>query len=137
MRGIKFRTWNKLANRWATHEEQLCEIPVSATVRSPSILTCGCDDFEINSFTGLHDKSGKEIYEGDIVKAWSQGSCGIFQIKWREDGGGSPMWLLYPAWQNGEMWGISASREQDGKCYDRGLEVIGNIWKNPDLLGCA
>lgn len=89
------------------------------------------EDFEVipetvGRFIGVRDKYVSKIYEGDNVVAWSQGSCGKFEIKMREDGGGTPCWLLYPAWQNGEMWNIAASREKDGLVYDRGLTIVGN-----------
>jgi uncharacterized phage protein (TIGR01671 family) len=87
----------------------------------------------VGQFTGFRDKNKKKVYEGDIVKAWSQGFCGTFEIKWREDGGGAPMYILYPAFQNGEMWYLSSSRLRDGFCYDEALEVIGNIVDNPEL----
>jgi uncharacterized phage protein (TIGR01671 family) len=90
---------------------------------------------KLMQYTGLKDKNGKEIYEGDIVEAWSEGKHGKFEIRWRQDGGGTPSWLMYPAWQEGEIWRIASSREKDGNCYDRGLEIIGNIYENPELLG--
>jgi uncharacterized phage protein (TIGR01671 family) len=35
----------------------------------------------VGRFIGVRDKYGSKIYEGDIVTAWSQGSCGKFEIK--------------------------------------------------------
>ena len=76
-------------------------------------------------YIGFKDKNGKEIYEGDVVEAWSQGSKGRGVVKRRIDG----YWLMYPAWQNGEVWALCLSNEGIA-----GVEVIGNIYENPELL---
>ncbi|MTB77630.1 hypothetical protein GKS24_03175 [Streptococcus uberis] len=76
-------------------------------------------------FTGLKDKNGVEIFEGDIVIAWSQGVKGTFEIKRRIDG----LWLLYPAWKDGRFWYLSPT--EDGR---ESIEVIGNIYENPELI---
>lgn len=76
-------------------------------------------------YTGLKDKNGVEIFEGDVVIAWSQGVKGIFEIKRRIDG----LWLLYPAWKDGQFWYLSPT--EDGR---ETIEIIGNIYENPDLL---
>ncbi|MFC6292491.1 hypothetical protein BHU61_06625 [Macrococcus epidermidis] len=78
--------------------------------------------------TGLTDKNGKEIFEGDIVKAWSEGYCGTFQVKWRNEG--APMYILYPAWQNEQFWNLHGNSIR----VDDGIEIIGNIHESPDLL---
>ena len=75
--------------------------------------------------TGLKDKNGKLIWENDIVEAWSQGRCAIGKIKHRIDG----TWIMYPAWQNGEMWYLLPN--DDGITT---VEVIGNIFDNPELM---
>lgn len=70
--------------------------------------------------TGLKDKNGVEIFEGDVVIAWSQGVKGIFEIKRRIDG----LWLLYPAWKDGQFWYLSPT--EDGR---ETIEIIGNIYE--------
>ena len=89
------------------------------------------DPETVGQFTGLKGKNGKEIYEGDIVKAWSQGICGKFKVIWRREG--SPCWILYPAWRNGRFWYLHGTLHKDGYWYDN-VEVIGNIYDNPELL---
>ena len=83
------------------------------------------DPSTICQCTGLNDKNGKKIWENDVVEAWSQGRCAIGKIKHRIDG----TWIMYPAWQNGEMWYLLPN--DDGITT---VEVIGNIFDNPELL---
>jgi uncharacterized phage protein (TIGR01671 family) len=131
-REIKFRAWDKELGFYEDDENIF--INQNGAVYREDEGEWYKDRYEIQMFTGVNDKNGKVVYEGDVVRAWSQGFTSTFQIKWREDGGGSQMFILYPAWKNREMWHISSSREKDGMCYDRGLEVIGNIYENPELL---
>lgn len=67
-----------------------------------------------------------DLYEGDIVEAWSEGSKGRFIIKMRIEA--TPSFILYPAWQSSKMWGIAASdlgrKKED---YYDDLKVIGNV----------
>ena len=83
-------------------------------------------------FIGARDKNGEELYEDDIVESWSQGLKGTFVIKWRQEA--NPCWILYPAWQKGQMWNLACHLEKDGKYYDRGITKLGNIHQNPELL---
>ncbi len=80
-------------------------------------------DCEIMQFTGLHDKNGKEIYEGDIVKVHELSSKDRLVNRTRQ------------VYYDNDLMCFTL---ESGLCgydlenYD--LEVIGNIYENPELL---
>lgn len=78
------------------------------------------DGFEIMQFTGLKDKNGKEIYEGDVVK-YKDHPTGV------EDGTGN----VY--WKDGK-WMVTWSMIPLGDFGTAWLKIIGNIYEHPELL---
>ena len=79
----------------------------------------------VGQCTGLTDKNGTKIFEGDIVDCWSEGVNAKGTVQQRKDG----LWIIYPAWQKTIMWGLCP----DEYCHTT-VEVIGNIHDNPELL---
>lgn len=84
------------------------------------------DPETVCEFTGLSDKNGKKIFEGDIVECWSQGLKACGEVQHRIDG----LWIIYPAWQKQIMWGLCPNTKGNTD-----VEVIGSIFDNPELLG--
>ena len=115
MREIKFRAWNQaekkmIVNRVGFHYEQ-----------HPYTKWDDCgDDLILMQYTGLKDKNGKEIYEGDVVK---------FIPKDFEDG---ITWERVVRWQD---WGaVLCPQGFPDWTKVKDVEIIGNIYKNPELL---
>ena len=82
-------------------------------------------------FTGLKDKNGKKIYEGDIV---DEGCHGKGIVYFGEGLTGEP--CDGAGWYVG--WGIKHFGVDPYETNDisggEGIEVIGNIYENPELL---
>lgn len=139
MRPIKFRAWDKEKKEWykPTHEAykgQLFELFVSFAGSLASHTMNGMTDesvfpdcFELMQFTGLTDKNGKEIYEGDVVK---------FQMT-RTKLVDHPVMTAFTdetaIYQGAVKWGEFGWRPfVDGKVEE--CEIIGNLYENPELI---
>lgn len=95
-------------------------------------ITCRASDIFQNTeqCTGLKDKNGKLIYEGDIVKT-EDGD--ILGIKWGKTGFNTPELFT----SVGFIMSIRTSWGEDYMQFDKEepyYEVVGNIHENPELL---
>lgn len=112
MRTIKFRAWDKANGMNQIAAEDLESAEFNLFVPNATLM----------QYTGLKDKNGKEIYEGDILK-W--GNTTSFVV-WSLDG-----WRFNSFMEQGSLnlYGyVDKTRNQEI------AEVIGNIYENKDLL---
>lgn len=128
-REIKFRAWDKQAHDWNKANSDgsfpLKEMIGWEELRDyeMDVLDSGGGGLVIMQFTGLKDKSRKEIYEGDILLF---GNAIFYQVVF---GNGSFRCVV----ENG-LNGKVASGVPLGDMSLRNAEVIGNIFQNPDLI---
>lgn len=129
MRELKFRVWSEEDKQYRT-DCKLRYLFTSPTGLPSTVYNDEGDRFDIEQYTGLKDKNGEEIYEGDIVEEDidfnSKMTDGTFRygVYWDEC---SLCWALDPIGEEGihnELWQTNLSRR-----------VVGNIHENGDLLG--
>lgn len=115
-REIKFRAWHK-------EKKRMIDASLAYWLRIGA--ETGIDPFdkcEWMQHTGLKDKNGKEIYEGDILRKYHCNIESLGELKtdgmqwWMEDK------LSKSNWENMDI--------TSGKF----CEVIGNIYENPELI---
>jgi uncharacterized phage protein (TIGR01671 family) len=126
MREIKFRAWDK------SSKKMLYNVAVLNGKQVLPVQTSGNDYWDarfetseniLMQYTGLKDKNGTEIYEGDIVKD-AYDNIQIVKISF----------ISHKSYEDcfaGFGFGFDTHDLED---FTEKVEIIGNIYKNPELL---
>lgn len=132
MRTIKFRGKRIDNGEWAygslaeTHGKLFIGIPTTHDNPVYMMDWHEVDPATVGQFTGLLDKNGKEIYEGDILMLGSS-DAGICEVKWNESQLAFCIRFYYERNLGTRPLGAWA---RDGK----DIAILGNIHDNPELL---
>ena len=131
MREIKFRGYSKKYKRWFYGCLLIDETQKSFyIVDNMTGIAVEVEKETIGQYTGLHDKNGKEIYEGDIVKFLNKYSDDEPRSKSKVyTFDGTPFCIDV---ETGEYDVITLAWAMKQNIED--VEIIGNIHDNPELL---
>lgn len=138
MREIKFRVWDNSEKEFLEgwRVSQLVIRPISGRVTEGSTTL----DVTLLQYTGLKDKHGKDMYEGDIVErkgmkyiiALEIGSFMLVKI----DEEKTDMYSEFVDCWNDHVYPLSQlywnNSDEGNHIYD--LEITGNFYENPELL---
>jgi len=119
---MKFRIWDKKLNCWDKSCKQF--YPGEEMVEQGKIIQLS---------TGLHDETGADIYDGDIVIGYdiNEQKRVVSAIDLN-----LPFGILYlqPSRYNPWMNGDDCYAKTNSIANERSLKIIGNIFENPELL---
>ena len=110
MREIKFRFYSKILNKFVIPQDSI----FVGALKDPEMV--------VLQYSGLKDKNGVEIYEGDLVE---------------EDRMARPQIVFYSNDHTAFMLGFNCDNTQYDKrerMFADCIKVIGNIYENPELL---
>lgn len=115
MREIKFRAWDKEKKMWTNWKCYDNMFYFMDKITGAWIRDDKFNRFELMQYTGLKDKNGKEIYEGDIVRYYSfiKDKKLLAEVIFEEG------CFVIDDYYLG---------------HKKRVEVIGNIYENPELL---
>lgn len=124
VRDIKFRVWNVRLKGWTCCTQHLVHI------RSEQILKVTPEQgasFLFEQYIGLNDRSGREVYEGDIVRGIASSTAIEENVKF----------IGFVKWDDEDL---GFYFESDGNWphikpwFVKSFEIIGNIHENKGLL---
>lgn len=118
-REIKFRAWDeKLKLMYATDSVSLCiDGEICYLDTDGEWVADMANRITLMQYTGLKDKNGKEIYEGDIIHCWGGE---YYQGYWEYN----QKFVVEFGWTQ-SMWEM---------LHVENIEVIGNIYENRELM---
>lgn len=121
MRKIKFRAWHKKQSKmiYDVQKTEMVHHAMSSWSGEPSGLDHYFDEewYELMQYTGLKDKNGVEIYEGDIVRSGFSTAV----VEWDDDIDQDFYW--------GNACGFRFNFDPETMNPDGDYEVIGNIFE--------
>lgn len=121
MREIKFRAWLKEERKMVNVEtlfigiNRLC----FGNSKTEDLFFRDFEEVELMQYTGLKDKNGKEIYEGDIYHVGDKNIR--YLVVWFDSG------------FEGKQ--LRSTSYAGLKSWAKDIEILGNIYENPELLG--
>jgi len=141
--GLEFRIWDIANKKWIKHgwtnDTYQTEyfIDVNGGVRELNYDSLDIvENVILQQYTGLQDKNGKKIFDGDILKIVCTGTILLFctgtyfaSVCWDDRKLG---WFLKIVPNTVDKY----KRFNSDFCVDsyRSYEVVGNVFENPDLL---
>lgn len=137
LQDFDFRIWDKTKEEFLKKEPTLIKIDnerviagrisrfYANTADITDMFIGNGNDLEIELWTGIYDKNGKKIYEGDIVKTKSPYDCFLAKVSIHKEG------TFYLESKSRDYIGSLIYLVKD-EGYD--TEIIGNIHENAELL---
>ncbi len=134
MREIKFRVWDKRETKGMYTKEMLYDAESHTYWRD---FLNYPHAYVLTQFTGLLDKNGKEVYEGDVVKvSWTRGTPSdegkFFFVD--ETKRIPEEQICSIVFENGKFEFKPHCRLHYLTHVSKNCEIIGNIFENPELL---
>lgn len=125
MREVKFRAWDKIFEKMIQVTDLNLKTGYLIGEIDTKIVSCKFKDCELLQYTGLKDKNGIEIYEGDIV----------------ENGNGKVGYILFQIQAGGLVvvikdrdYRIGHRNNGEGYHTSGNHKVIGNVYTSQELL---
>lgn len=136
MREIKFRAWDKESEEFLLGFYVQSDTGDIFSEDGEGSLCPEDKEIVVEQFTGLHDKNGREIFEGDVCKYWMDDVWKVGFIRW--DRGGYEIVVTKMGDRatdtvfefQGFIPRPGPGETQMGDLF----EVIGNIHENPEIL---
>lgn len=131
---IKFRAWHNELGRMMSisdmwfNVDSLGEIGLNDAVMN-DYITVSPDEIELMQSTGLKDKNGKEIFEGDILKVVNNDSSWFEVVKYDHEK------AMFISKEVNLKYEVPETPLYDlFSPYLFKVEVIGNVWEDGDLI---